>query len=188
MPGGAGNGDMILVGSLWLNNSVLKQNVDTANALLDSIGKNSKTQVAQMSQLYTNFAKSVGQLATAANTAQNALNKTGSGKVLHDATTAYRELNKAQSEYMIAMNTGNQQQQKYWSDRNASLTKTIANLKTQATAISDTDKNYRVIMDTIQRMENHVDSFNKKQQQMAMPDYLKKAKSAYSDLTNAQSQ
>lgn len=67
MANGTGaNGDNILVGSLQLDLVQLKQNVDDANALLNSIGKDASKHIKTLTQTYTNLSKAIVKGAKAA--------------------------------------------------------------------------------------------------------------------------
>lgn len=86
---------------------------------------------------------------------------------------------------MIALKTGNTTQQQYWSDRNNEIHKEISNLEAEASALAQNDKIRNQIIDTINRAKNAQETFNQKNSAFNMPDYLKKAKDAYSDLNTA---
>lgn len=67
MANGTGaNGDNILVGSLRLDLGQLKQNVEKANELLASIGKDADKHIKTLTQTYTNLSKSIVEGAKAA--------------------------------------------------------------------------------------------------------------------------
>lgn len=126
---------------------------------------------------------------------EQASKRTGSGKILSDVTSAYRELKMVHTEYMNALKTGDASQQSYWQGRKAAAEGMISTLKAQASTVESTDKNFQAIEDTIKRMGNEVDVFGKKLEQNKMDkfakdsaSYLKEAKTAFSDLTAAQTQ
>lgn len=161
----------------------------TANALLDSIGQNASAHVQTLTQTYTNLGNVI---ANAAKTAKQAWAATpanaNSVKLLKDTTAAFRALKTTQSEYMIAMNTGNATQRSYWQSRNDEVYKQISALETEANKLSQNDKLRNQIVDTINKMKNAQDSFNDKVDKFKMPDYLKKSQTALRDLQSSMSQ
>lgn len=58
-------------------------------------------------------------------------------------------------------------------------------MEAEASALTQNDKIRNQIIDTINRMKNAQESFNQKNNAFNTPDYLKKAKDAYSDLNTA---
>lgn len=113
MPNGGNGGDNILVGTLSLETTLLRQKVNEANSILNSIGKNASKHIETLTDTYSKLGTTISDAAKSAAQAWKSMPAdANSVELLKKVTNAYRELKLSQTEYMTAMRTGNTDQQK----------------------------------------------------------------------------
>ena len=161
--------EQILVGSLAIDYGQLSKDIQEVNKILSSIGKGAKANADAVASKYATMTKEIAKAAKEVAKARQEMDKPQKtdheknyAEQLKKANTAYRDLTRAQNEYLKASKNGNSTQMNFWKNQIEYANRAKEGVEQQLRSYGFTEEEIRRIEQVLMRCGNAQDTFNKK--------------------------